>query len=225
MIVLAGIPGVGKSTALRRLKETGAMARAVGGRVVFVREPSDLWRDRGWLQKFYADPGRYAAAFQFLAFDSFVEALESAIAASGDALYVCERSMYDHRLFWSVQVDEAHETADSMYNDAYTRQWARWKRFIPEPAHIFFLKTPDLQDTMARVQERAREEETSGLTLDYQEKLLERHREWYRTPTASPPGAPAEGVPCTVVDATPDWRHDDDEIEKLARFIADAIKQ
>ena len=262
------IPGVGKSTLLKHLQKTGVLEKDLpkNTKVIYVQEPVDQWRERGWLQQFYQDPSQNAAAFQFLVFDSHVDSLAAAIAAakedssrasaifspsprgsaaggggeteaheeqgyasptsprggaagrggysegtaSADAdadadadaslVVLVERSFYCQRLFWQVQVDNACASANALYNDAYVRLWSKWRHFIPEPSHMFFLYTSELDETMRRVDARDRaEEKKSGLTKAYQAQLLAKHEAWYTEPVARPPGCPTEGVPCTRI--------------------------
>jgi len=231
---LCAIPGVGKSTLLKHLKDTQALNAYLpkNAKVIFVQEPVDEWRKHGWLQQFYQDPSQNAAAFQFLVFDSHVEALSAAIAAEraeackmnvvsseteaapaakprdkkenqkdvATLVFLVERSFYCQRLFWQVQVDNGCASANALYNTAYTRLWSRWRSFIPEPSHMFFLYTTSLDETMRRVEQRDRaEEKESGLTKTYQAHLLAKHESWYTEPVARPLGCPTEGVPCTRI--------------------------
>ena len=268
----AGIPGAGKSSALKRLDRTGYLREelkilcdrmfgldndSMVIDVVFVQEPSKLWRQKGWLQAFYADPSHNAAAFQMLVFDSYIEAVETAIEdnpsgrgrhadfefARRVVIIVVERTFYCQRLFWEQQVESGCATASGMYRDAYERIWQRWRRFIPEPSMIFFFQTTNIQDTMRRVRSRARAEElhqlsssedtlgakeedvissVGGLTLDYQQRLLDKHRTWFTEPIAHPVGEPPEGkgIPCVHVNVDAPYHVDDGALRELAKRMA-----
>jgi len=219
---ISGIVGCGKTTAIKRLRKSGLLKSALPPNVhlTFVREPSRLWRERGWLRAFYANPSHNAAAFQFQAFATYVDAVENALrddpCPPGCDVHViiAERSMYDQRLFWVKQCSAGMATADTNYDEAYTLIWQRWRRFIPEVDLIFYFQTHDINTTMRRVQARARAEEmgasfssaedqgtdsdaqpqvveqVGGLTLAYQLELQRLHREWYTTPRARPLGCP-----------------------------------
>ena len=236
------IPGVGKSTLLKQLQETDALKKYLpkNVQIAYVQEPVDEWREKGWLQQFYEDPSQNAAAFQFLVFDSHVEAIAAALAnrppqAGGlqsqsqkheqdvaSLVLLVERSFYCQRLFWQVQVDNGCKSANSFYNTAYTRLWSKWRRFIPEPSHLFYLHTTTLDETMRRVEQRDRaEEKKSGLTREYQAQLLAKHEAWYTEPVAMPLGSPEEGVPCThvCVDLV-----DDQTIEQIGRVICNTLQ-
>lgn len=243
------IPGVGKSTLLKQLQETDALKKYLpeNVQIAIVQEPVDEWREKGWLQQFYEDPSQNAAAFQFLVFDSHVDAIASAIAAArraaaptteaqektranaanlpptavGLQVLLVERSFYCQRLFWQVQVDNGCKSANSFYNTAYTRLWEKWRKFVPEPSHLFYLHTSTLDETMKRVDQRDRaEEKQSGLTREYQAQLLAKHEAWYTEPVARPHGAPEEGVPCTHVCVD---RVDEQTIEQIGIVICNTL--
>ena len=102
---ISGIIGCGKSTLIKRLRKTGLLKAALPANVhvSFVREPSRLWQERGWLAKFYGDPSHYAAAFQFQVFTTYVEAVETTLREDpcppgcDTHLLIVERSLYDQR--------------------------------------------------------------------------------------------------------------------------------
>lgn len=127
----SGIVGAGKSTVISRLKENDTLEKQVQTRlnvpirVVFLPEPVELWKERGWLYKYYGNPDLYAAAFQFIVFCTHSKAIEECISANTHRplIIVAERSMYDQLLFWQQQRDLKKLTADDMYNDAYMMTW------------------------------------------------------------------------------------------------------
>lgn len=168
LVSLSGIPGVGKSRARKRLAKTKFLQYALDMphvEVVFVAEPVKLWKERGYLRDFYADPSLHALPFQLIVFDTHVEAVENAIAEARlkkdktHILIVVERCMFDQLLFWEQQVDLKQLTAGPMFDEAYQRIWTRWNRFVPPVSIIFFFHTSDIQQTMQRMKSRARAEE------------------------------------------------------------------
>ncbi len=273
---ISGIVGSGKSTAMKRLKKSGFLreevealwnklgASAVVGskvnsfidlpQIVFVQEPVKLWRERNWLQRYYADSDLYAAAFQLLVFCTHVDAVEACIKDHpGPLIIMAERSMYDQLLFWYQQKELGKVTADAMYDEAYMAMWKLRHCFIPGPSGIFFFYTEDIQHTMQRVQRRARAEElgcsssssssgssslnssrvgldggaadeikeVNGLTVEYQEALLARHRAWFTEPIAFPPHTPGDkGIPCMHVIADEPYHENDGTLRDLARRMA-----
>lgn len=270
---ISGIVGSGKSTAMKRLKNSGLLLDEVHRLwddtdtlpdVVFVQEPIKLWREKGWVQRYYAEPDLYAAAFQFIVFCTHAQAIEQCIkdnaVANRSLVIICERSMYDQLLFWYQQRDLNKLTADDMYHDAYMMMWELRHRYVPKPSGIFFFYTSDIQQTMLRVKRRARAEElgvssyesaedslnssrsgltaskagpeeiqeVNGLTVDYQERLLERHQAWFTEPIARPPGADASGIPCMHVIADAPFHDNDGSLlslaKRMARFICENVK-
>jgi hypothetical protein len=230
--------------------------------VSFVREPSRLWQERGWLGKFYDNPSHYAAAFQFQVFCTYVEAVERTLADDvcpphcDTHVLIVERSLYDQRLFWRQQCDGGMATADENYDDAYTLVWNRWRRFVPEVDITFLFTTSDMELTMRRVQARARAEEmgasfssaedqplnasmaglrpptddapapiekVGGLTREYQERLQQKHLEWFTEPIAYPLGAPPAGIPCVHVNLDAPYHVDDGSLQTLAIMMAGHI--
>ncbi len=240
LVQLSGIPGCGKSSALRRLRDTGMLQSCLGSgwRVRFLEEPVELWQQKGWLGKFYADPDHYALAFQLIVFRTHVAAVEALLteeAATNDSrplIIIAERSMLDERLFWQLQVDIGRYTADEMHDEAYTGIWELWKRFVPVPSLIVLFYTSDIQHTMQRLQSRGRAEElcpsppgpgtelildVGGLTAAYQELLFEKHCEWFATPTAR------DGIPCTHVNVDAPYHVSDGSLKELADTLTVAI--
>lgn len=174
VIGCCGIPGVGKSSALKRFEKTGVIQELldhqtkelVGQRtsptVRFVREPTKEWRSKGWLAAYYADQDQEAACFQLNVFDSHVRAVEAAIASAPvdrDLIIIQERTMYDQQLFWQQQIALGFRTATPHYDQAYQAMWSRWRHFVPEPNVLLLFQTSDIQMTMRRVKARARSEE------------------------------------------------------------------
>ena len=165
-VTLSGIPGCGKSSLLKGFRKTGFLQEELdkipqSPLVLIVLEPSKLWRTMGWLQEFYSNPSQNAAAFQFLVFDSHVDAVEAAIEEGktrvgtySSILLITERGMLDQLLFWRQQVDANHASATPLYDAAYTRIWSKWNRFVPTPSLMIFMYTSDLQSTMKRVKAR-----------------------------------------------------------------------
>jgi hypothetical protein len=253
-----GIPGVGKSSAIKRFEKSGIIQKlvddtepkgSVGSVVLFVREPSKEWREKGWLSAYYGDQDQEAACFQINVFDSHIRAVEAAIASAPvdrDLIIIQERTMYDQQLFWQQQIALGFKTASPRYDQAYQAMWSRWRHFVPEPNVLLLFQTSDIQMTMRRVKARARAEElgasfseedtaripeeseisnVGGLTTAYQERLLELHRQWFSTPAAHPPGAPKEGVPCVHINVDAPFHVDDDHLKVLAQQVVDIVME
>lgn len=179
LVSISGIPGVGKSTAIKELQEKKLLEKKLPScTICYVHEPSDEWIQNGWLSAFYDDPVKNALAFQLLVFETHVKAVQNEIEKQeklinskretldvgefrvhtkekDTIICIVERSMWDQLLFWRVQKSTKIE------DDAYMHIWRRWNAFIPPVSIIFYCKTSDIQKTMRRVERRARKEETN----------------------------------------------------------------
>jgi hypothetical protein len=153
--------------------------------------------------------------------------------------------MYDQQLFWQQQIALGFKTASPHYDQAYQAFWSRWRDYVPEPNVLLLFQTSDIQMTMRRVQARARAEEmgasfsetelgsvdqtiiskVGGLTTDYQERLLELHRQWFSTPVAHPHGAPAGGIPCVHINVDAPFHVDDEHLKELAQQVVGIIME
>jgi len=239
LVQISAIIGVGKSSLLYRLERTGALHDALDGKfdVRFVQEPIDEWHAMGVLDEFYRDPGHCAAAFQLIAFTTHVDAVERALAAPSTRpiLLVTDRGMADQALFWDVQVDAGHPSADCIHQMAYKRVWDKWARFVPPTSLIVLLQTSDVQITMRRLQGRegsAMErpdgtvDSVGGITADYQQRLHDKHCEWFETPLARPPcyGPHAAPIPCLHINVDAPIHANDEALRRVVDELAGAIR-
>lgn len=236
LVGIAGIPGVGKSTAILELNRTGILADLLHPhRVVYVMERSDEWRASGKLDRFYAKPERRALSFQLSVFYSHVESVEQAIrdhaTFDGHLFIVVERTVWDQYVFWSVQPQDEDD------DDAYMPTWHMHSVRIPLTELVFFCKTSDMQKTMQRVHNRGRREElrasvepttasgpiesAGGLTLEYQTALYKRHEEVFTEPYLTAPFAYNHPVPRVVhVSADLPYHEQMDALRALAATLA-----
>jgi deoxyadenosine/deoxycytidine kinase len=175
MVSLSGVPGAGKSTAIKELQKARILERILEERgsaahmhVVYVLEPSDEWKRNGWLDLFYADPDKNALAFQMIVYKSHKAAVKRAIKAARQdwpekrILCVTERSVWDQLLFWKLQCDMKRASAGPLDDIAYMAIWNDWSETMPDVNHIFFCKTSTVQQSMQRLKRR----ELLGSSLD-----------------------------------------------------------
>jgi len=216
---ISGIIGVGKSTLMDGLMQSTYFRNLLNGDVTlcFVKEPSDLWREMGWLAAFYADKKKRAYPFQNLVFDTHVDAVLDGLANTigDDVVCIVERCMYDQLLFWKIQ-----SKVDPMEDTSYCRMWRKWKMLIPPVRKIFFYQTSTLEKTIAREKARARPEELTGIDEQYRLALFNKHLEWYTTPMTSIPVG--DSIPCVYINADADLG-DKTEFEAIAQRIATEI--
>lgn len=220
---VSGIIGVGKSTALRRLNESGYLQQP-DVHVCIMLEPTDLWQQHGWLESFYQDPVKRALSFQLIVFHTHVQCLQQTIdQARSDApgkhiLCLIERCMYDQLLFWKAQC------ADSMEDDAYMLIWRQWRHFIPPTKMIFHWTTNNLRVVMQRITDRARlEEKDGGVSTEYQQLLMAKHNHWYSGAESRIPEQ-EEAIPCVQIDASIPYHNDELALAQLANLITTKIK-
>ncbi len=267
LVSVSGIISSGKSSLLRRLESTRVLQDLLVDQydVRFVQEPVEVWRQLGVLQQFYEDPSRYAAAFQMIAFCTHVDEVEGALAARPKAelpiLLITDRSMADQALFWQLQVEAGHASADRMHQLAYKMVFDKWNRFVPKPSLIVFIRVDDMQVVMRRLQRReeaavgpagadsssssesdagrnllvssiAEEfqedvESVGGITVNYQQRLFDKHCEWFQTPVARPPcfgDAAADGIPCIHLDGSTPYHRSDGSLFAVAERIVAALR-
>ena len=234
LVGFCGIIGVGKSTTLQQLKQHGVLDACLNNRVKceYVQEPAALWKEKGWLQQYYEDQNANALSFQMLVFMSHVDVVRAAIATHREWLQsnhchtlilLVERTMFDQLLFWQTQGNMHFASASSkMANEAYEEAWAKWCWFVPPVSLFVFFETSTLDKTMQRLKQRARSEE-AGVAKEYQQMLLDKHKEWYTLPRARPPFARKEGIPCIHVDADRPFHENKNELEQLANRITQAL--
>lgn len=242
LVCISGIIGVGKSTAIRLLQENpnlilqhlDSSKSEDSVSLCFVKEPSELWRQRQWTTRFYENPQKRALAFQLLVFTTHVAAVRETVEAAKrlqphpqKIICIIERSMWDQLLFWKVQ------GVDSMEDDAYMQTWTLWNEFLPPVSKIFFCKTSNLSATMARVQLRASmiEEEKEGVSLEYQTLLYEKHCEWYTEGktniswTQEGKTYTEKGIDCVHLNTDLPYHEDEDVLKELACELAEELKE
>jgi len=170
MVSLSGVPGVGKSSAIRQLKQHGVLEKLLGdaARVVYVLERSDEWKEKGYLDLFYEDPDKNALAFQMIVYKSFKRSVQEALRVAVDTwpgqriFCITERSVFDQILFWKLQCDLGRKSAGPLDDIAYTEVWLDWHESLWPVNHIFFCKTAHLSSTMQRLKRR----EMLGASID-----------------------------------------------------------
>jgi deoxyadenosine/deoxycytidine kinase len=178
-IAIEGNIGAGKTTLLTELPRLLDPLACV-----CVPEPVELWRSSGILARFYAEPQRWAYAFQSYAFLSRLKA--QALAPAGE-ITILERSVWSDRHVFAAQCAEAglfSPVEHTIYED-----WHDWlvRDGAPDRVRldgiIYLYSTPAV--CFERIARRAREEETSSIDLAYLEALHARHETWLNS-TATP---------------------------------------
>ncbi len=248
---ISGIPGVGKSTAIRELQQSMMLPLRLyemfvsTGRDIVVRyvlERSDEWKRKGYLDAFYANTHDRALSFQLQVFHSHVQSVQEALSDHGQdgKIIVClvERSVWDQLLFWTQQ----ERSKDFMDNDTYMLDWNMKSQLIPPVAKIFFFQTKEINTTMKRVKRREelgpmteRQEMTSSVASNDDDdgeivqeagglKLdyQERLAKLHQEWFTAP--VSKHGVPCVHVNADTPYNKDYSALEQLATMVADELR-
>ena len=180
LVSLEGNIGAGKTTLIEKLKKR----YADDVRFLFVEEPVQMWEqicDKGgknMIQKYYANPTRYAFAFQIMAFQTRLQLLKEAIAYAAEnqqvTTIIMERSLdADYHIFAKMLAEEGvmEEVEYEIYLQMSTEAL---KEYAVDG--IIWLDT-DYEECFRRVESRGREGEAK-IELRYLRKCSEYHVEW-----------------------------------------------
>jgi deoxyadenosine/deoxycytidine kinase len=169
IIITEGIIGAGKSTILQVLRDEYIRK---GKKVCIIPEPVDKWIETGALEEFYRNPKDFAYKFQTHALATRIDYINRAMKAAPDAdIVLIERSPASDNIFWKLQ--DSTECEKKMY-DSWYGMWQPLLPFDLKDAKVIYLHT-SLDQCMKRVAKRARSEEISGVTREYQQSLLDAH--------------------------------------------------
>jgi len=173
IISLEGNIGAGKSTLLLSSRQ-----RLPAG-WLFLEEPVNVWEtfrdEQGntMLSKFYADPDKYAFAFQIMAYTTRLQAL-NALLAQNPVGILCERSLEaDHHVFAKMLRDDG--CLEPVLYDIYVAQTAS----APALDAIVYLDV-NTETCFQRIQQRGRTGE-EGVQLDYLRKCEAYYASWITT--------------------------------------------
>lgn len=231
IVSLEGNIGSGKSTLLHEMqREFGSDTR-----VVFVREPVDIWEKicdpntldaKGLpvslLTKFYADPVKYAFAFQVMAFSSRLRLLRQAVRDHpGAELIICERS---------IEADN-HVFADMLFRDGtiepmlYSIYLHFYQEFITDNSlHKCIYLTTSPEVCHERIALRARNGE-NDISLAYLQACDFQHRRWLLEPLASSPDGSSPDICSSPELLTLDANHNINNNPALVDEWMESIRQ
>ena len=177
IIAIEAAIGTGKSTLLKLIQN-----RCPDW--VVVQEPVDLWQKVGGehnlLEKFYADPERFAFSFQTFCVLSRIESVTKAISdcPSGTQVIVLERSWFSDRHTFAEMLHKSGRISDMEW--CLYDQWYRFavKNSPRIDGHVYLDCSVDT--CMKRLHKRNRSEE-SAITPGYQQSLIDHHEDWLET--------------------------------------------
>jgi deoxyadenosine/deoxycytidine kinase len=171
--MVEGNIGAGKSTFLKLLSEKLEIEA--------IFEPTNKWQNKNdeenLLHLFYKDTPRWAYTFQSFAFISRVnEMLKHQKEAPNKKIHVLERSVYCDRYCFAKNCFESGLMTNLEWQ--IYKEWFSWlaETHAPQPSGFIYLKTTP-QTCLNRMKKRSRNEEV-GISINYLEKLHNRHEEW-----------------------------------------------
>jgi deoxyadenosine/deoxycytidine kinase len=222
LLVLEGNIGAGKSTFLKIIQDD------LG--IDVIPEPTARWQNLGvhsnLLDLFYKDTKRWAYTFQSFAFVSRIQAIvEHMEVAHRNSIHVLERSVYCDRYCFAQNCFESNLMTPLEWH-IYT-EWFTWlvEKYMPRPQGFIYLRT-DPSICYQRLLKRQRKEEAT-ISLDYLEKLHEKHEDWLVRGKGVGSTAIAT-VPVLTLDCNIDFEtnsaHRNRMIDAVASFI-NTIKQ
>ena len=150
--------------------------------VIFLKEPVDEWETvvgadgKAMLQKFYADPAKYAFPFQMMAYISRLAVLKAAIKENPHATIISERSLYTDKFVFAKMLFDMGKIEDVCYQ-IYNQWFDTFASECPIEQLIYVCTDPAIchQRTMKRA--RVGEE---GIPLDYLKECHEYHEKMIR---------------------------------------------
>ena len=178
LVSLEGNIGAGKSTLLeelaKRLGETNSGW-------LFLREPVHIWdeiRDVSGttiLSKFYANPSKYAFAFQIMAYTTRLHELRRLLRENPNCKgIICERSLEADKHIFAKMLHDDGLIEDVMYN-IYERFFNEYEDMYKVSGVIYIDAAPEV--CHKRIIKRSRDGET-GISLDYLQKCCDYHTAW-----------------------------------------------
>jgi deoxyadenosine/deoxycytidine kinase len=175
-IVLDGLISAGKTTLIRLLEEK--LNREGTLKVKAIYEPVDLWNATGALQYFYDDVPSRAYEFQTYTYITRIARVINELAANPDAdIYLLERSIWtDRYIFMALLKEHIGDLRCTMYD-----QWCDlWSYILPMRVDKWVFLDTSLEESLRRIKVRNREAE-SGVSIEYQTALYNKHVEFYNT--------------------------------------------
>jgi deoxyadenosine/deoxycytidine kinase len=177
IISIEGNIGAGKTTIVQELNKEFNGAK----NIIFVKEPVDIWETitdndgQTILQKFYAEPSKYAFQFQVMALTTRLSLIRETIKNNPDCeILICERSVdADKEIFAKMLHDDGLIT-DLDYK-IYSLMSTEHAKDFTVAGHIYINADADI--CFNRIHKRSRNGE-GGIELSYLEKCKKYHDEW-----------------------------------------------
>lgn len=155
------------------------------------------------LQMFYDDPKRYALMFQHLVFSTRIRKIER---MRKPGLNIIERSVFSDREVFA-QTCVTHPVEKKAYDHLY--EFMLDTTGLPCDGFIYLRCDPET--CFRRGQKRGREEEKSGVTLEYLTRLHQKHEAWLMNPELKDK--------VFVIDVSEDMNQEQYEVYMLRKFF------
>uniref|UniRef100_A0A6C0C428 Deoxynucleoside kinase domain-containing protein n=1 Tax=viral metagenome TaxID=1070528 RepID=A0A6C0C428_9ZZZZ len=174
---IEGNIGSGKSTLVKILGKK--IATLSNKSVIYVQEPVSEWENLKdingdtILQKFYADPKKYAFSFQMMTYISRLTLLKKTIQENPESIIITERSVFTDREVFAKMLYEENKIEEINYQ-IYLKWFNEFIEDIPISGLIYVNTTP--VKSKERVDSRARTGE--NIPLEYLEKCHCYHSNW-----------------------------------------------
>lgn len=173
-ILIDGNIGAGKTT-LVKLLETHLNDKGVKTKAIL--EPVDIWRSTGALQYFYGDINGRSYEFQTFTFITRIRSLINNILECPNAdIYLLERHIWSDRYIFGALLKEQFGEVECKMYDMW---WDMWSYISPLNGREWVLLDTSVETSFQRIGIRNREEETTGVSKEYLQKLYEKHWEFY----------------------------------------------
>jgi len=220
IVAIEGNIGAGKTTIFEVLK---SRLRHLGGQVVFMPEPVELWQSiadesgETALAKFYRDPTKYAFSFQIMAYSSRLAMLRRVIREHPDCkVIVCERSLEaDRNIF--AKLLYAAGNMESVEFQIYEMLFRDTASEYPLNAAVYIDSDPEV--CSARIGKRSRDGESS-IPLDYLQKCHDNYDAWLLDTTGEIQG---KTFPVLRIDTNADATYSPDDVDDCGNRWVDQI--
>lgn len=177
IISIEGNIGAGKTTVVQELHKRFKDKK----NIVFVKEPVDIWETvtdndgQTILQKFYAEPSKYAFQFQVMALTTRLTLIRDTIRNNPNCdMLICERSIdADKQIFAKMLHDDGLIT-DLDYK-IYCLMANEHEKDYKVAGHIYINADADV--CFNRIHKRSRDGE-GGIELSYLTKCKQYHDDW-----------------------------------------------
>jgi len=213
-IIIDGVIGAGKTTLISKIEKIP--------KIKAIYEPVELWNTTGALQYFYKDITKNCYEFQTYTYITRINTIIDEIYNCPDAeIYILERSIFtDRYIFMELLKDIVGEMRMTMYE-----QWCdTWAYIMPMKPSKWVLLNTSLETSLKRIESRNRDGETSGISVEYQTNLYNKHTEFYEK-------LKKDGKPVVIIDSQlmdidflkTDNHNDNDTLSKLDYIIKQII--